>query len=206
MCEMLDYRPIDANALLDHFRRRYIGRDLKSVENDGFYAFLEAKDIIEAAPTIAGVGIYSTGGWLTVGRVVKRRRCAACGAKSLETDNFCNSCGAQMDESEKIIKAPKVRPIDARALVDAFTSRYFEDGPRYVEKDIFYTYWIATGIIYRAPTIDSFILRPLGRWIYTGNIIKKVKCSCCNAVAYTEKRYCPKCGAEMENYTWRDIE
>lgn len=148
--KIIEARPIDANALLAKFRRRYIGRDLKYVKKDAFCAFWEFRDIIQEAPTIAGVSLKRTGKWI-VTRLgfFKAIECSACGWKVSKESNYCPSCGAdRMESSDSEENTFDIRPIDARALVGAINKRFMNNDFRYIENDVRYTYWTAAGIIH----------------------------------------------------------
>lgn len=58
-------------------------------------------------------------------------------------------------------------------------------------------------IIDRQPTIDPESLRPRGHWESPSKLLNIVNCPACKTAFpgdFDEFRYCPNCGAKMEDY------
>lgn len=53
-----------------------------------------------------------------------------------------------------------------------------------------------------APAVNADPARKRGKWIYNDNVIEPwVTCNLCgHDTFYLHSRYCPNCGAEMEDY------
>lgn len=80
------------------------------------------------------------------------------------------------------------RLIDANAL-------HYHMGVNQDDKQIFY---ITGEDIDAAPTIDPENLRPSGRWDDAGYVVWCSNCGEPYLPAYKSYKYCPNCGAKME--------
>ena len=91
----------------------------------------------------------------------------------------------------------KQRLIDANAL-------HYRMGVNQDDKQILY---VTGKDIDAAPTIDPESLRPKGHWERPSKLLNIVNCTACKATFpgdfgdFDEFRYCPCCGAKMEEKT-----
>lgn len=88
----------------------------------------------------------------------------------------------------------KQRLIDANAL-------HYRMGVNQDDKQIFY---VTGEDIDAAPTIDPESLRPRGHWESPSKLLNIVNCTACKTTFpgdFDEFRYCPNCGAKMEEKT-----
>ena len=83
----------------------------------------------------------------------------------------------------------KQRLIDANAL-------HYRMGVNQDDKQIFY---VTGEDIDAAPTIDPESLRPSGRWDDAGYVVWCSNCGEPYLPAYKSYKYCPNCGAKMED-------
>lgn len=83
-------------------------------------------------------------------------------------------------------------------LIDANALRY-RMGVNQDDKQIFY---VTGEDIDAAPTIDPEGLRPRGHWESPSKLLNVVNCTACKTTFpgdFDEFRYCPNCGAKMED-------